>query len=80
MPDGGRRPAYTRFFAGALADVSTAHWTRQAIRPEWLLQSLGTSALDRAETNLLDEFGPDLRSFGMRIWKRTRSHLNYLRP
>jgi hypothetical protein len=26
------------------------------------------------QTNLLDEFGPDLRRIGMRLWKRSRPH------
>jgi hypothetical protein len=72
MPDGTKRPAYTRVFAGTLADVSTAHWTGQPIRTGWLLQSAGWSTLGQAQTNLLDEFGPDLRRVGARIWKRVR--------
>jgi len=74
MPDGTKRPAYTRFFASELVNVSTAHWTRQRIQPGWLLQSLAWTTLDQSQTNLLDEFGPDLRRFGLRIWKRVRPH------
>jgi hypothetical protein len=74
MPDGTTRPAYTRFLANTAAELSTAHWTGQAIRPGWTLQCLAWSALDRAETNLLDEFGPDLRRIGGRIWNRVRPH------
>jgi hypothetical protein len=74
MPDGSRRPAYTRFFAGAVTNASTAHWTRQQIRPEWLARSLGWSALDQVQTNMMDEFGPDMRRFGMRLWKRVRPY------
>jgi hypothetical protein len=74
MPDGTKRPAYTRFFASELATVSTAHWTRQPVRTEWLFQSLAGSALDQAETNLLDEFSPDLRRVGLRVWRRVRPH------
>jgi hypothetical protein len=74
MPDGTKRPAYSRFFATELVNVSTAHWTRQPIGGEWLSQSLAWSALDQAQTNLLDEFGPDMRRVGLRIWKRVRPH------
>lgn len=74
MPDGTKRPAFTRFFANSLADISTAHWTGQPIRAGWLLQSPGWSTLDQIQTNLLDEFGPDLRRLGTRIWKRGRPH------
>jgi hypothetical protein len=70
MGDGTRRPAYTRFIAGAVAEVSTAGWTGQRIEAGWLVQSMGWSTLDQIQTNLLDEFGPDLRRFGARIWKR----------
>ena len=74
MPDGTKRPAYTRFFASALASVSTAHWTRQRIQPGWLAQSLAWSTLDQIQTNLLDEFGPELRRMGTHIWTRVHSH------
>jgi len=73
MPDGEIRPAYTRFFAGTLANVSTAHWTRQHIRTAWLAESLAWSTLDQVQTNMIDEFAPDLRRFGARIWKRVRN-------
>ena len=72
MPDGTSRPAYTRFFATTVTNVSTANWTRERIGPERLARSLGWSALDQMQTNLLNEFGPDLRRFGMRAWKRVR--------
>ena len=32
------------------------------------------STLDQVQTNLMTEFGPDLRQFGMRIWNRVRPH------
>lgn len=72
MPDGRTRPAYTRFFASATAELSTAHWTGQPIRPEWAFQAVGWSALDQIQTNLLDEFGPDLRRIARRLWKQAR--------
>jgi hypothetical protein len=72
MPDGSKRPAYTRFFAGTAAEVATANWTGQRIEPRWLFQSVAWSTLDQVQTNLLDEFGPDLRRIGTRIWKRAR--------
>jgi hypothetical protein len=74
MPDGTKRPSYTRFFANELANVSTARWARQPIRPEWLMKSLAYSTLDQAETNILDEFGPDLRRVGIKVWKRVHPH------
>jgi hypothetical protein len=72
MPDGSLRPAYTRFFAISVANVSTAHWTRRSIGAGWVLRSTGSAVYDQAQTNLLDEFSPDLRRVGGRIWKRFR--------
>jgi len=72
MPDGTERPAYTRFFASTVADVSTAHWTGEPLRPTFMLQCLGWSVLDQIPTNLLDEFGPDVRRFGRRLYSRIR--------
>jgi len=72
MPDGSTRPGYTRFFAGAATNLATAHWTRQSIEPGWLMRSAAWSTIGQAQTNLLDEFGPDLRRVGGRIWKRVR--------
>jgi hypothetical protein len=78
MPDGSERPAYTRFFASAATEVSTAHWVGQPIRTQWVFQSVGWSLLDQAQTNLLDEFSPDFRVMGARLWSaargRTRRH------
>ena len=77
MPDGTERPAYTRFFASASTELSTAHWVGQSIRTPWLFQSLGWSALDQVETNLLDEFSPDVRRIATRLWdvaRRTGHH------
>src|SRR5260370_12661451 len=74
MPDGTTRPSYTRFFAIELASVSTVPWGRQPIRPEWLMKSLTRSTLDQAQTNILDEFGPDLRRIGLHIWNRVHPH------
>lgn len=72
MPDGSIRPSCSRFFAIELANASTVPWSRQPVRPEWFIRSLTRSTLDQAQTNLLDEFGPDLRRIGVHIWKRVR--------
>jgi hypothetical protein len=79
MPDGTERPAYTRFFASVTTELSTAHWIGQPIRTQWLFQSLGWSAIDQAETNLLDEFSPDLHRIATRLWDIARSRTNHHR-
>lgn len=71
-PHGAVRPAYTRFLSAAVAEASTAHWIGQTVQPRWMVQSLAWGALDQIQTNLLDEFGPDLRRTGSRMWKRFR--------
>jgi hypothetical protein len=73
MPDGRERPAYSRFFASAATELSTAHWTGQPIRTQWVLRSVGWSAVDQAETNLLDEFSPDIRRIATSLWHRARN-------
>jgi hypothetical protein len=81
MPDGTERPAYTRFFASATTELSTAHWVGQPIRTQWVFQSVGWSVLDQAETNLMDEFSPDLRRIAVRLWDVARSRpRHYRRP
>jgi len=72
MPDGTRRPAYTRFLAAAGTDLATAHWTGQPIRVEWASRSLGWSLLDQMQTNVLDEFEPEIRRVAGRLWKAPR--------
>lgn len=69
---GGVRPAYTRVFSTLAVDAATVHWTSRPIRTGLLLESSAWSLLDQFETNLLDEFGPDLRRAGKRAWQRLR--------
>jgi hypothetical protein len=80
MPDGTERPAYTRFLANAATELSTTHWVGQPIRAPWLFQSLGWSALDQVETNLLDEFSPDVRRIATRLWDVARRTGHDRRP
>ncbi|HTS63933.1 MAG TPA: hypothetical protein VMH28_18045 [Candidatus Acidoferrales bacterium] len=69
MPDGTTRPAYTRFFASAVTEMSTTHWTRHPIRTGWAFESVGWSFVDQVQTNLLDEFGPDMRRVARHVRK-----------
>jgi len=70
MSRGTEQPAYTRFAAVALAEVSTAHWIGRPLEPGWVAETLGWGVLDQIQINLLDEFGPDFRRFGRRVGKR----------
>jgi hypothetical protein len=76
MPDGTERPAYSRFFASATTELSTAHWIGQPIRTGWLLRSVGWSALDQAQTNVLDEFSPDIRRIATSLLRAARNRSN----
>ena len=70
IADGRERPAYTRFAASTIAEVGTAHWTGQHITGGWLAQATAEDAVDQIETNLLDEFTPDLRRIGKTLRHR----------
>ena len=70
MSRGTEQPAYARFAAAALAEVSTAHWIGRPLEPGWVAETLGWGVLDQIQNNLLDEFGPDFRRFGRRVGKR----------
>ena len=75
MPDGTRRPAYTRFFAAMVTDAAIPYCAHRSFQPGWMiLQAPGWSVVNQAQTNLLDEFGPDLRRFGLRIGRCVRLH------
>lgn len=70
MPNGRTRPAYTRFFASEVTELTTARWTGHSISAERMGRSLGWCAFNQMQTNLLDEFGPDLRRAGLRLYRR----------
>ena len=49
------------------------------LEPQWVFQSLGWSALDQVETNLLDEFSPDVRRIATRLWDGARNRTSHRR-
>src|SRR5437763_13709021 len=61
MPDGSLRPAYTRMAGSLVSEVSTAHWTHQALQPRWMAQSIGWSRGGQADTTALAEDSRDRR-------------------
>jgi hypothetical protein len=70
MTDGRARPAYTRVASATIAEIGTAHWTGQHITGGWLAHAFADGTLDQIETNLLDEFTPDLRRIGKALHDR----------
>jgi hypothetical protein len=71
-PDGSVGPAYGRMAAGVVACAASSAWHPQQMNASILLTGIGQSALDRAGNNLLTEFTPDLKAFGLAAWNRLR--------
>lgn len=67
-PDGSVEPMYGRIAAGVVAHATASTWHPQACAPPHLIRGVAFAAVDRAGNNLLDEFAPDLKVFGRRIW------------
>ena len=72
-PDGSIGPAYGRMAAGVVAAAASSTWHPQSIGAGAILSGVGQSAVDRACSNLLTEFAPDLRAFVRRKWNRFRT-------
>jgi hypothetical protein len=72
-PDGSIGPAYGRMAAGVVATAASSTWHPQSMGAGAVLSGVGQSAIDRACSNLLTEFAPDLKAFGRRTWNRFRT-------
>ncbi|MES1261168.1 MAG: hypothetical protein ABUS49_05465 [Acidobacteriota bacterium] len=68
-PDGSVEPMYGRMAAGVVAAATASTWHPQSISAAHLLNGVGQAAFDRAGSNLLTEFEPDLKNFGRKTWK-----------
>jgi hypothetical protein len=73
-PDGSLEPMYGRMAAGVVTAATSSTWHPQSISAGTLLSGVAESALDRAGSNLLSEFEPDLRNFGRKTWNICRYH------
>ena len=71
-PDGSLGPAYGRIGAGLVARATSSTWHPQSMNASVLLNGVAQSALDRAGSNLLTEFTPDLKAFGVAAWNRLK--------
>ena len=67
-PDGSVEPMYGRMAAGVVASATASTWHPQSNSAATLLCGVGSAAIDRAGSNLLTEFEPDLRRFGRKTW------------
>ena len=69
-PDGSVEPAYGRIAAGVASAAISSTWHPQSTRGDALLCGAAQAVLDRAGSNLLAEFQPDLKSVGKKTWNR----------
>ncbi|MEO8126341.1 MAG: hypothetical protein ABJF23_17180 [Bryobacteraceae bacterium] len=68
-PDGSVGPMYGRMAAGVIADATASTWHPRSTTAGSFMGGIGQSAIDRAGNNLLTEFEPDLKRFGLRVWR-----------
>ena len=73
------RPAYSRFAAVAVGELVSPVWSRGSPGAE-VVSCIGFSILGQVETNYLDEFTPELKSFGRRVGKRMRGAFRRISP
>jgi hypothetical protein len=71
-PDGSIEPAYGRMAAGVVTAAASSTWHPQSIGAGAIFSGAGQAAMDRAGSNLINEFAPDLRAFGKKQWDRFR--------
>ena len=69
LPDGRIRPAYSRFGAIAGGVLISSRWHPGAASSSDLLLDVGFGVLDKIPSNLLDEFSPDMRRVGRKVFK-----------
>lgn len=67
QPGGGLHPAYPRFLALATAPLVSSTWRPRPLTGTRYLGCFADGLLGQAETNLLDEFTPDLKRFGTKV-------------
>jgi hypothetical protein len=68
---GRRRPAYGMFAAMTATAFIVSVWQPRAVSPGHVMRGVSFSLLDRVPDRLLDEFAPDMKRFGKRVWHGT---------
>ena len=71
-PNGRRSVAYGRISSSVAGESISSLWHPHSSRPGDLALSAGFSILDRAGSNLLDEFSPDLKQYGASLWRKIK--------
>lgn len=72
LPDGGRRPAYSRFVATTGGTLISSRWHPRCASGSDLALGIGFGLLGKIPDNLLEEFGPDLRKTGGKVARALR--------
>lgn len=71
--DGRRRPAYGMFAALTATAFIVSVWQPRQVSASHVMNGVTFSLLDRIPDRLLDEFSPDMKRVGKRIWLGTRT-------
>ena len=72
-PGGRRRPAYGMFAALTATAFIVSVWQPRRVCTGEVMRGVSFSLLDRVQGRLLEEFSPDMKRFGKRIWLGTRT-------
>ena len=67
---GHTRPAYSRIIAVTTALLIANRWQSHPLVGYNLADALVFNVTDKAQDNLLQEFSPDLKRFGRKLWHR----------
>lgn len=65
--DGTAGPAWSRFIGAAGGIAVTSGWSGQAVCGGRMLNSFSWATASNVQDSLLNEFGPDLKRFGLKI-------------
>jgi hypothetical protein len=69
--DGHRRPAYATLAALTATAFIVSVWQPRRFSACEVMRGVSFSLLDRVPDRLLDEFSPDMKRFGKRMWRGT---------
>jgi hypothetical protein len=69
---GNTRPAYSRIFAVTAALLFANQWQPHPETGRSLAGDLVFNVADMAQDNLLQEFTPDMKKFGLKCWRKIR--------
>jgi len=77
---GHTRPAYSRVIAVTAGTLIANQWREDPKTGGDLTRALIFGVTDKIQDDLLNEFGPDLRRFGRKIWRKIHDRNNTVDP